>query len=446
MAVEQSLPTRIPTDEEIAQIEVGHTTIAPITIVFLLVCFLSAIASVPLIEWVSVGTTRDDSGPTPWSHLSNLYDELHAQFERASAANTGIWRLAISANHTAIAGLSQFERALEAESRTARALRPPIQIGLTRWLRAGNESVYPGREGWLFYRDDVEYLTRPGFLDRRQLASRIEAATESSTSIEADPRPAILQFKRDLEQRGIALIVVPTPVKPSVHPEMLVRAANHPRVLHNPSYSTFVADLRRAGVLVFDPSEALAEARHAAAQFLATDTHWRPEVMEAIAEDLAAFVSTHVGLPLAGEPAYRVERSEIQNVGDTARMLNLPPRVPLFPPERVWLRRVLLADGSPFRSSRDGDVLLLGDSFSNVYSLASMGWGTSAGFAEQLSYALARPLDRIVQNDNGAFAPREVLQKEPDRLRGKRGVIYQFAARELSFGDWKVLPLPTNGR
>ena len=87
-------------------------------------------------------------------------------------------------------------------------------------------------------------------------------------------------------------------------------------------------------------------------------------------------------------------------------------------------------------------MLVLGDSFSNIYSLESMGWGTSAGFVEQLSYALRRPIDRLVQNDQGAFATRAMLQRDPRRLDGKRVVVYQFAARELAFGDWKVLDLP----
>ena len=68
-----------------------------------------------------------------------------------------------------------------------------------------------------------------------------------------------------------------------------------------------------------------------------------------------------------------------------------------------------------------------------------MGWGTSAGLAEQLSYALARPVDRLVQNDDAAFATRAMLAGDPARLTGKRVVIYQFAARELAFGDWRIL-------
>jgi alginate O-acetyltransferase complex protein AlgJ len=125
-------------------------------------------------------------------------------------------------------------------------------------------------------------------------------------------------------------------------------------------------------------------------------------------------------------------------------MLDLPPDQTLFPPERVALRFIVDADGNPWRASPDADVLLLGDSFSNIYSLASMGFGESAGLAEQLSFVLQRPIDRVVQNDDGAYATREILQRSregsdaDDRLAGKRVVVWQFAARELMFGDWRV--------
>jgi len=33
-----------------------------------------------------------------------------------------------------------------------------------------------------------------------------------------------------------------------------------------------------------------------------------------------------------------------------------------------------------------------------------------------------------------------------DRLAGKRVVVWQFAARELSAGDWRVIPLPAPAR
>jgi alginate O-acetyltransferase complex protein AlgJ len=130
---------------------------------------------------------------------------------------------------------------------------------------------------------------------------------------------------------------------------------------------------------------------------------------------------------------------EVTNAGDTVVMLDLPSRQQIYPPERVLISRVVTPEG-PWRSDRAADVLVLGDSFSNIYSLESMSWGSSAGFVEHLSYALRRPADRIVQNDDGAFAAREMLQRTgAERLEGKRVVIWQFAARELAAGDWKVI-------
>ena len=49
-----------------------------------------------------------------------------------------------------------FETALEDSQPWVVRLRPPAQRVLSAWLGAGNERVYIGRDGWLFYRPDVE--------------------------------------------------------------------------------------------------------------------------------------------------------------------------------------------------------------------------------------------------------------------------------------------------
>jgi hypothetical protein len=450
---EQPLPAGGRSREEIAQIEMDSTAVASATVRFLMAFFLTAIAAVPIVEWAGVRMLGAEGAATAWSRLSGLPDEIRSHLadatlrlpsgEAAAAEEPGLWRLLLSTNRIAIAGLSGFERSLEADSLLGRLLRPPAQMVMTGWLGVGNERVYRGRDGWLFYRPDVEYVTGRGFLDQAQLRRRVAAAPEWTAPPQPDPREAIARFKRDLEARGITLIVMPTPLKPGVHPEMLAgRYADTTGALQNPSYRAFVDDLRRDGVLVFDASEALAAARLSGPQYLLTDTHWRPETMEGVAELLGSFIAAHARLPAAADPGYRLDRPEVRNTGDVVRMLDLPVDSPLFPSEAVWLRRILQPDGSPWRSSRDADVFVLGDSFSNIYSLESMGWGTSAGFAEQLSYTLRRPIDRLVQNDEGAFATRAMLLRDPDRLNGKRVVIYQFAARELAFGDWKAIPLP----
>ncbi|MFQ5791385.1 MAG: hypothetical protein ACE5JI_13015 [Acidobacteriota bacterium] len=180
-------------------------------------------------------------------------------------------------------------------------------------------------------------------------------------------------------------------------------------------------------------------------QYLMTDTHRRPETVERVAARLRDFVTRHVDLPLVPPAGYVSEPVEVTNLGDIARMLDLPEGQARYPAERLRLRQIRTADHALWQPSRSADVLLLGDSFSNVYSLAEMGWGESAGLAEQLSFLMQRPLDRIVRNADGAFASRELLGRElgsgRDRLAGKRLVIFQFAERELAVGDWKLVDL-----
>ena len=426
---QQPLPPGGPSRESVAQAEIGVTVVTPRTARAIVGLFLIAVGVVPLSEW---RTIRERGVEVV---------AVHAVKVRAVPDGGGLWSRVVAKNRIVLEGLSEFEGAIEDGSHMGRTLRPGAQAVMSQWLGVGNERVYVGREGWLFYRPDIEYATGQPFLDAAQIARRIRAAPEWSALPAPDPRPAIVQFHQDLAARGIVLIVMPTPVKPVVHPEMLRAGfASGSGVVHNASYRTLIDDLRRAGVRVFDPSESIASWRNSGPQYLATDTHWTPEAMEAVASLAATVISTAVTLPPVPDPGYLVERAEVQNVGDTAKMLDLPDTAGLLQPQTVWLRRVLLRDGQLWRSAGDADILLLGDSFSNIYSLESMGWGTSAGLAEHLSLALGRPLDRLVQNDQGAFATRAMLHSTPARLEGKRVVIYQFAVRELAAGDWKVLP------
>jgi alginate O-acetyltransferase complex protein AlgJ len=153
-------------------------------------------------------------------------------------------------------------------------------------------------------------------------------------------------------------------------------------------------------------------------------------------------------LPPTAATSSRRLTATVRNSGDITVMLALPHNQSFFPPEIASITRVLAADGSPWQPDERADVLLMGDSFCNIYSLAEMGWGDSAGFAEHLSAALGRPLDRLVINAGGAYAGRQELARElaagRNRLAEKRVVIYEFAARELAFGDWKLLDLPQN--
>jgi|GEM_PF-3386244 len=167
--------------------------------------------------------------------------------------------------------------------------------------------------------------------------------------------------------------------------------------------------------------------------------------MESVARALATELQPFLPPP-PNTPAFRGEAATVQNRGDLARMLKLPDGARWPAPESVEIHPVRsTASGAAAVIDPRGEVLLLGDSFANIYSLASMGWGTSAGLGEHLALALNRPVDALRRNDAGAYATREMLAHEVargcGRLAGKKVVVWQFAARELAYGDWKMLNL-----
>lgn len=362
-------------------------------------------------------------------------------------------------NRVLLAEIAGFEERLEEESLLVETVVPWAQWAETAWLGTGNRRAYvePSRDGarWLFYRPDVAYVTGSPFLDPQVLEARRAAADSWEEAPRPDPRPAILAFAHQLAERGIDLLVVPTPVKPTVHPERLAGERESWEVpLQNRSFGQLVRELEAAGVEVFDPAPILARAARETgeAQYLAADTHWTPEaldrVAEALARILADFLEPGLGPAPEASPYYR-QPVRVRGVGDLARMLRLPRAdgLPeLFPAQEVTVLQVLDPLGSLARPDREAEVLLLGDSFTNVYSQAELGWGQGAGLAEQLAYRLGRPVDRIAVNAGGSHTTREALARalasDPGRLDGKRVVVYQFAVRELSSGDWKLIDLP----
>ncbi len=313
----------------------------------------------------------------------------------------------------------------------------------------GNEKAYVGRNGWLFYRPDVDYLTGPGFLSPAALNGGESRAQQLAAPRQRDPRPAILEFHEQLARRGIRLILMPVPGKAAMYPEELAPPCDGRDPLENLSFEQFRQEMQKAGVLIFDTVPLLAQNKAAARQFLQSDTHWTPEAIEFVAGKLQEFIDREAPLPPRESAAFRERVKELENLGDIAVMLHLPESQTLFPRENVTIRQVVQPDGGDWRPDESADVLLLGDSYTNIYSLAEMNWGSGAGLAERLSFIMRRPVDRLAQNDGGAHGVRQALVQElsrgNDRLAGKRIVIWEFAVRELALGDWKQIPLPSPG-
>ena len=139
----------------------------------------------------------------------------------------------------------------------------------------GNEKVLLGRDGWLFYKEDVDHLLGTGFLK--------EKGTGQSHAPGADPLPALIQFNKDLAGMGIHLLVLPIPVKPSIEAEHLGGFDPQDRYpLKNPSTDLFFKKLEESGIDYLDLTQAMHDAKASSGkdQFLKTDTHWTPDTME----------------------------------------------------------------------------------------------------------------------------------------------------------------------
>ncbi|MBK8595554.1 MAG: hypothetical protein IPN83_08185 [Holophagales bacterium] len=345
--------------------------------------------------------------------------------------------------------LRSWETRLENASGLRSFVQRNTQTFLTGVLGAGNSKVFVGDSGWLYYQPGLDFVTGPAITDPDALRRRRKKMVDRSLEAEPspDPGPALLRLRSDLAARGIELVLFPVPDKVSMEPTHLGRRFEGSPPGFRPSNrgtESFVAGLRRQGIEVFalDPASVPGPGQ----RYLRADTHWTPPLMELAAADLAALIRRKVSLPAAAFPSpWKVERELRSSGGDLLGMLRLPENQKVFSPQEVVAHRVATAaDGGPWRASIGSEVVLLGDSFTNIYSDSSLGWGASAGFGEHLSLALGLPIDVVAINGGGADAARAEIAGPGgrERLERARVVVYEFADRDLTTENWKVIPIP----
>ena len=371
--------------EEIAKREIGVTEVSKPQKLFLSIFFLFVIGVYPCIQFVYSSPLKEIR-PAP----------------------------------TAQKAFKQYETAIEDTSLLRAVLLTPAQEFLTKCFRTGNEKVIVGKDGWLFYSGDYDYLVNPGFMQAGRMHKRDLAGSHP------DAVAAIKKFADDLKKRDIRLILIPAPGKPLVYGDKLGAGEDRKG---NKSFDEFKKQVESLGVTVLDfMDDFIAMRKDGVDSYLKTDTHWTPAAMRFAAKKTAEAIGDASPDSEAGAKATITAR------GDIANMLKLPDVDDIFPKQTVEVVQYDVVQ------DRNSDVLLLGDSFTNIFSLDAMGWGSRAGFAETLAHELGRPIDVIARNDAGAHATRDVLSAEflrgRDRLEGKKVVVWEFAIRELAVGDW----------
>lgn len=374
--------------------------------------------------------------------------------------------------------LRAFEKKVEDENALVLAVRPRYQLAVWNIFNDPGEKVVLGAgEGrWLFYRQDVEFLVQPSPLDER--SAKLD-----------NPVQAILRFRDQLKAKGVELLVVVTPGKPSIYPERLTGASPVAGINGaadaGASLGTTAAghgksildSLARLGLHTVDLYTPLLAAKADDAKlgplYLNDDTHWTPRGAELAAGVIAGKVREMVdaGIVDIGEPSmeYVASDSVADRMGDIGEMSGLN-KFNVFKTQRV-IGHVIsqqevseraqtldstetpadsLVDSAavqeaiaydtvrtPFKDDfRKAKILILGDSFSRIYQTDSP---VNAGWIAHFAKEMRRPVASIVSDGGASTLVREKLARKAGVLKGKKLLIWEFVERDLRFGaeGWK---------
>ena len=304
-------------------------------------------------------------------------------------------------------------------------------------LEKRNVSAIAGRDGWLFLVSELRFLAQGRFWGDA-------AAKTARSSKSPDPLPAIVDFDRQLKQRGIQLIVVPVPPKAAVYADKLEIEPPPTPAAAAPHLQEFYHELRSAGVNVLDLTSAFVEKRNDARGpvFCRTDSHWSGVGTVLAAQLLAPQIRTTLSADLPRK-AYAAEWKEVSLTGDLISLL--PPGAPKPEPEKLPIRTITdnSAKGA-IQPDPNSPVLVMGDSHTLVFREFL---GERAGLLDQLANELGFAPDLIGTRGSGATAVRVTLYRrtrtDADFLPKKKVIIWCFAAREFTEADqgWVQQPV-----
>jgi alginate O-acetyltransferase complex protein AlgJ len=302
-----------------------------------------------------------------------------------------------------------------------------------------------GNDGWLFFDKELHHVGTGKFWgDEAAKASR---ATRSD---QADPLPAIVDFKAQMDKARIEIILVPVPPKAVVYPEMVCRkiaAARDGPPRLDVWHQAFYDLLRKEGITVVDLTAELMAHRLDASgpAYCRQDTHWSGVGCVLAAKRIAALVKDRPWLKDIPRLHVTSEWATVDLNGDLWQALpgDRPPR------EKLALRFVATkANGRlrPVEPDPASPIILLGDSHSLIFHAGEDMQAKGAGLADQLALELGLAVDVIAVRGSGATAARVNLLRQvradADYLKRKKLVIWCFGAREFTESDgWAKVPV-----
>jgi len=287
-----------------------------------------------------------------------------------------------------------------------------------------------GREGWLFFRGDLEYL----------LSGELRGQPD-----ERDPYPAIVDFRNQLAAKGIDLLVVFIPTKAEVYPERISAAAPPgARPYVAPYCRKLMAELAEAGVELVDLLPAFIDARAPApdALYQDCDAHWTNRAVRLAASRIAERVRRYDWYDgLAGQPeAYTTRPATFRRRGDLCDML-APDEKLAFRPQELTALQVVGPDGQLYVDDPSSPIVVLGDSFTGVFELEDC---QHAGLTAHLARELGVPVDLVMAQGSGPTIRGQFVRRGAEAIARKKLVIWTVVSRDLYhyWSPWKSIRVP----
>ena len=279
-------------------------------------------------------------------------------------------------------------------------------------LKEGNRNVRIGKDGWLFLDDAIESLTGQGPFPFQKDGN--------------SPVYAIKRFADQLDNFGARLILVSIPSKAMIYPEKINHNIKGP--ISHPDAQRLVSELNSLPNLdVLDLTRSLFNLKKDTKVFLKQDTHWTPEAMEEAAKIIANHIKS-MDINIDKVNLNPKQKEERKAYGDLVEKINIWDGA--FSQESVMAKPI---KGNT--RDRNSEIILLGDSFTNIYSSnEGLGWGNNAGLPEHIASNVGTPIDVISINGGGATEVRKKLAQRrgsSEDMKNKKVVVWAITCRDL---------------
>jgi len=299
----------------------------------------------------------------------------------------------------------------------------------------GSKTTVKGRDGWFIHIGEVQYLNAPSFIGENAVHANPMAPPKY-----ADPVPVIVDFHRQLQERGVELYFMPVPVRPIIYPESVLGPepfAERETIpnLHQ-SLQELLSALRTSGVRVFDLTPTFLSHREhpqRGAVYVPSDTHWTPYGISLAAKILADEIKKMPWFEAVPKQKYRERWMTRKYRGLLYRDYEKASGT-VLEPDPVRMRRIMLETEGGLEAfglhHPQSPVIVIGDSNSIHWSRFN------SGLPHSLAFELGFPVDVLSASGGGANESRlnlfRKIRTEPEYLEGKHVVIWCFSARAFT--------------